>query len=147
MEKKPISLEDLLSQINETMQIIQNHKGPINITPELLADIDKLEAATGDFKETSQALFNLLDINSESYKKEVLESSATRSSDKQLIKRAEDIAREARVMKLALSKSIERGKGRKRERLLSKNGDKQQQMKERRKLFKPLGGDQKWLPL
>ncbi len=146
MEKKPDSLEDLLVQIRKTMEILQNHEGSIQITPDLLTDIEKLEAATTDFKETSQELFDLLDIDSEGYKKEVLESTTTRSSDKQLIRRAEDIAQEARVMKLALSKAIERGRGTRREKLPSQKGDKQQ-IKERRKLFKSLGGDKNWLPL
>ena len=45
MESKPKpTLEDLFSVINETLEIIQNHKGPIHLTPELLADIDKLGA-------------------------------------------------------------------------------------------------------
>lgn len=146
MKKKPISLEELLVQIHETMQLIQNPSGVMNITPELLADIDKFEAAIANLTDNSQALFDLAGIDSESYKKEILESPQVRSSDKQLIKRAEDTAQEAYVMKLALSKSIARGKERKkRETLHSKHGDKQ--MKERRKLFKPLGGDQKWLPL
>lgn len=143
MESKPKpTLEDLFSVINETLEIIQNHKGPIHLTPELLADIDKLGALVADFKENNQLLFEILDIDIESAKKEILESPNIRSSDKQLIQRSKDIEREARVLKLALSKakSKERGKDRQ-----SQGGTKEQ--KERRKLFKPLGGDKNWLPL
>ena len=55
-----------------------------------------------------------MDIDIESAKKEILESPNIRSSDKQLIQRSKDIEREARVLKLALSKakSKERGKDR-----------------------------------
>jgi hypothetical protein len=145
MENKPEpTLENLLEQINETLQIIQNHKGPIKMTPDLVADIDKLETAVKDFKEDSQELFNMFDIDIKNLKQEVLESTQVRSSDKQLIKRAEDVEKEARVMKLALAKGREKRRKNKPE--SEKNVDKRQ-MKERRKLFKSIGGDQKWIPL
>lgn len=140
--KREPTLEDLLSTINETLAAIQNHKGPINLTPELLADITQLEAAVTDFKETSDELFELFDVDIQSLKQEILESPTVRSGEKQLIKQAEDIERDARVLKLALSKSKGRGKDRNKQSDAGK-----QELKERRKLFKPLGGDKKWLPL
>jgi signal transduction protein with GAF and PtsI domain len=141
MENKPEpTLENLLEQINKTLEIIQNHQDPINLSPELLKDIDKLETAVAQFKEDSQELFQLLDIDIEDWKEELLESHQVRSSDKQLIKRAEDIEKEARVMKLALARNRERGNKK-----TQRDADKQ--IKERRKLFKPMGGDKKWIPL
>jgi|GEM_PF-4316310 len=136
------TLEDLLSTMDETLKAIQTHKGPIHVTPELLADIGKLEVAVRDFKEANQLFFELFDIDIHSLKKEVLESPNTRSSDKQLIKRSEDIEREGRVTQLALSKA----KSKRRAKGTSSSAEKQQQ-KERRKLFKSLGGNTTWLPL
>ena len=146
MKNKPKhTLEDLFSTINETLEIIQNHKGPINMTPELLGDIDKLEAVVADFKENNQILFETLDIDIQNAKKEVLESTNIRSSDKQLIKRSEDIEKEARVIKHALSKAKSKIRGKHSQNLSSSGENKQK--KERRKLFKPLGGDKTWIPL
>jgi signal transduction protein with GAF and PtsI domain len=144
MENKPEpSLEDLLEQINETLQVLQNHKGPIKMTPDLVADIEKLETAVTNFKEDSQELFEIFDIDIKELQQEILESDSVRSSDKQLIKRAKDIETEARVMKLALAKGIENRRKSPKDKQM---GDKRQ-MKERRKLFKTIGGDQKWIPL
>lgn len=144
MENKPEStLQNLLEQIDATFQIIQNHKGPIKMTPDLVADIEKLESAVKNFKEDNQELFEILDIDIKELQQEVLESSDVRSSDKQLIKHAKDIETEARVMKLALTKSKnKRGKSPK-----EKQDSEKRLIKERRKLFKTIGGDQKWLPL
>jgi hypothetical protein len=137
------TLQDLLEQINETLQVIQNHKGPIKMTPDLIADVEKLEVAVTHFKEDSQELFEIFDIDIKELQQEILESDTARSSDKQLIKRAKDIETEARVMKLALAQSKEK----KRKTPKEQQASDKRQMKERRKLFKTIGGDQKWIPL
>jgi hypothetical protein len=146
MEDKPKpkpDIEDLLSSINEILDAIQKHKGPIKLTPDLISDIDKLEGMVKDFKECSEELFDMCDIDIESLKKEVIESPNIRSGDKQLIKRSEDIERDARVFKLALSKAKSKGRGKTSK---GKENDKRK-IKERRKLFKQIGGDKTWLPL
>jgi hypothetical protein len=140
------TIEDLLAQIDETLKVIQNHKGPIHLSPDLLADIDKLESKVSDFKETSQPLFDLLEIDVPTQKKEILESSEVRSSDKQVLKHAEDIEKNARAMKLALTRS--RGKKARGQHTQSKDQiENKEQIRARRKLFKSIGGDQKWKPL
>lgn len=144
MENQPEpTLQNLLEQVNETLQVIQNHKGPIKLTPDLLADVEKLENAVTNFKEDSQELFEIFDIDIKELQQEILDSDTARSSDKQLIKRAKDIETEARVMKLALTQ----GKQKRRKSPKEKQDIDKRQMKERRKLFKTIGGDQKWIPL
>lgn len=135
------TLEDLMVEIQKAMEIIQNQKNPIKITPELLADINKLEKAVNQFKEDTQDLFDLFDVDIQNMQSEILESADVRTDDKQLIKRAKDIEIEARVMKLALTKA----RGNKKNQ--STDSSEKQQMKERRKLFKSIGGDKKWIPL
>lgn len=146
MEDKPKStIEDLLVLIDQMLKAFSEHKGPIKMTPDIIADIDKLEAAVAIFQEDSNELLKLLDINPQELKTSILESVAIRSSDKQLIKRAEDIEREARVIKFALSKM--RTKGLKNKRQSEQQDNAKKQIKQRRKLFKTIGGDQKWIPL
>lgn len=145
MENKsvPPTLQDLFEQIEKTIQLIQNHKGPIKMTPDLVADIEKLEKVVQNFAEDNQELFKVLDIDIEKFQEEILESNHVRSSDKQLIKHAKDIETEARVMKLALTK----GRERRRKNPKDKQENNKRSIKERRKLFKTIGGDQKWIPL
>lgn len=144
MENKPqATLQDLLEQIDATLQVIQNHKGPINMTPDLVANLEKLETAVAHFKEDNQELFDLFNIDIKELQKEILESNTARTSDKQLIQRAKDIETEARVMKLALAK----GKEERRKNPKDTKASEKRLIKERKKLFKTIGGDQKWIPL
>jgi hypothetical protein len=62
------------------------------------------------------------------------------------MKHAEDIEKNAQVMKLALTQN----RGRKRQGRQTQSKDQtedKQQIRARRKLFKSIGGDQKWKPL
>lgn len=147
MENNP-SLDHLLMQVGEMIEMIQNHKGPIssNITPRVLANMDLLEEAVGFINELNQKAFELAGID-EKLKKETLESSSIKSKDKYLIERAENITRDARSLQLALSKAAERGRGKKKTKVPPKTAANKYNIKERRKLFKPLGGDKTWIPL
>lgn len=146
MENKPNpTIEDLLILIGDMVKNFSEHQGPIKMTPEILADIDKLEAAASIFKEDTEELFKILNINTKELKIDLLESSEIKTEDKQLIKRAEDIENDARVIKLALSKMQKKGRQSKSQ--AEDQESTKKQMKERRKLFKTIGGDQKWIPL
>ncbi len=145
MEKNPSSsLRILLEEMSKTLKIIQSHKGPFEITPDLNADIEKLEANVIEMKKKIQALVELLNIDIKTLKEETLQNEALRSSDKQLLKFAKDLEIEARVMQMGFKKGLSERKK------LSSNdskGDDKQKIKERKKLFKSIGGDNKWIPL
>lgn len=140
-DKQQHSIGYLLMQLNEMIQLIQNHKGPIapNITPKVLADIKSLEETIHLFTEINETAFPTTPEDL----KQSLESSTLNPKDKQLIQRAENIANDAKNLQLVLSKAIERGK--KKRKGSKKNLSKYNQ--ERRKLFKPLGEDKNWIPL
>lgn len=129
-KKNTPTLQNLLLQINETIKVIKNHKGPIEMTPDLKDDIKKLESIITQFKAKNEELINLF-----------TDSTSTSESP---AKMSEETI-EAQIIKLALSK-----RGKKKSEKIS--GDKQidyekQRKKERRKMFKTIGGDQKWIPL
>ena len=72
----------------------------------------------------------------------------TGSTDKkQFLLHAKDMEQESLMLQKAFSQALEKSKKQKR----SKKGEKdeaiEQQKKERRKLFKTIGGDKKWIPL
>jgi hypothetical protein len=146
MEKKP-SLDQLLVEMSEILKIIQNQEGPIsqNLTPEVVVNLEILESAIPIFSQYQQETFKEANIDIEHLVKDTLESSNTDPRTRQLLKRAKDIEKDARILQLAYSKAIERGKGRKQ--VKRSTDTNKQQLKERRKLFKPLGGDKNWIPL
>jgi hypothetical protein len=144
MKNNP-KIEELLDALQQILTFIQGSKEPIKITPELLANMKNLEKTTHDFQEATQKLFNLVETNFPGLNKQTLASPEIRSSDKQLIQRAHDIQKEAYILKFALLKARRKGTSKKHS-LASQNPNKQQ-IRERRKLFKTIGGDKNWLPL
>lgn len=134
MGKKPASnLQNLLKQINETIKIIKNHKGPIEMTPDLADDIKKLESVVSQFKTKNEELINLFAETKEL--DEALNDTSAFNTTEEMI--------EDKLMQL-LSKKMEKKK--------EEISDAQQlhekrRKKERRKMFKTIGGDQKWIPL
>ncbi len=136
----------LLFQVAEIIQVIQNHKGPIaeNISPSLLEDIEKLEKTFAQFNELSEKSFKESHIDIEQLRTETVRSTNTSAKDKQLLQRAKNIERDARKLQLSLSKAMERGK---RQGATTHQDPLKRKIKERRKLFKPLGGDRNWIPL
>lgn len=140
-KEKETTMEDVLEAIQQTLDVIKNRKEPIKMTPELLADIEKLKQAVQSFQEDTDEIFDLLEIDVKQMETEG--SSKLRSEEKQLIARAHDIEEEACMIQLALAKAHSQ-KGKKES---SGQTSGKQQTKERRKLFKSTGGDKKWLPL
>lgn len=146
MDNKPsMNTDQLLRQIGEILEMIQNPKGPIsqNITPEVLANLTELEAGVQFINQLNE--WTVESVGPENLKKNIEESIAD-SKEKQLIERADNIVKDARTLQLVLSKAIHRGKRRKKEKR-SPEANSKQAIKERRKLFKSLGGDSKWIPL
>ena len=141
MEKKP-TMDQLLLQITEILQMIHHPKGPCSkdLSSELLTPLEILETAIPVMRQHLQDTFQKANIDVERVKQEFIESPTSRTSDKQLLIRAKNIERDARLLQYAFSKAMERGKRRTKTKYT-------QEMKERRKLFKSIGGDKTWIPL
>lgn len=135
--------KDLLEQVRLLHEALKTCHSPIQITPELQEDIQKLRRATGELKEDVEDLFKGMDVDITALQKEVLESDDVRVSDKQMIIQAMDLQKESEVFKAAMkskkksSKSSSRSKDKRDKRLV----------KERKKMFKAIGGDQQWIPM
>lgn len=143
MENKPEpTLENLMDAVNELLQSILNHQGPLNITPDLEEDIEKLRKTVSQFKEDSHQFFDALNIDIKEYEQEVLNDESIRTSDKQLIKRSKDIQLEARVMRSIVMREYKNRKNHS-----SSGRGERRLVRERKKLFKTIGGDDKWIPL
>jgi hypothetical protein len=147
MEDKP-SLDYLLLQITEIMEKIKNHRGSIskNFTPEVIDQLDALESSIDILSQHQQSMLKDANIDPDQFIQEKIENPNTSPREKQVLMRAKEIEQDARTFHLALSKAIERKKGKKKTNSDSTKADKKQ-MKERRKLFKTIGGDKNWIPL
>jgi hypothetical protein len=141
MEKKP-SIDQLISEISEIIEMIKHRErfSTEALPPSAIVSLDLLKISVLVLHEHLLKIFQEANIDIEKVKKEMMESHNTPSRDKQMIKRAMEVERDARILQLAFSKAMEQGKKRKKR----KNS---KEMKERRKLFKPLGGDKDWIPL
>lgn len=138
--KKKNPLDHLLMEMTEMIQLIQNHRGKIsaNITPQVLKKIENLEQALAVFEEANQRAFQEAGLDIERLKNETLES-PVESREKNLLQRAEMIASDARSLQLVLSREMKQGQKKPRKGASNLN--------QRKKLFKPLGGDANWIPL
>lgn len=144
--KKTPSLENLLIQINEVIHQMTTHQGPIaqNFTPEINARLEALETAVSIFHQHQQETFKEANIDIERLTQETIESSSP-NRQQQFLKRAQEMQRDAHALHAALTQATKGKRGQKKR--SSRNSSEQQQIKERRKLFKPLGGDKTWIPL
>lgn len=151
-EETPPILRGFLECIQKIMDIIQNSNKPIKITPELSEEVENFKTALREFKEAQDkisALYNLDANDLKSMREEALASLNVKSSDKQLIKQALNLENEACAIALGLSLAREqKSKSRHKEKKSTKEQNvNKRQIKERRKTFKSIGGDSKWIPL
>lgn len=142
-EKNPI--EPLLVQVAELLKKIQEHQGPIseNVTPRVLEEIERLENAVALFEEANRNTLQEAGIDMEALRMQASRSTAISPKDKQVLQRAREIEKEAKNLQFAFSKVIQRGK----QVSAPLQDPLKQQIKERRKRFKPLGGNKNWIPL
>lgn len=105
--------------------------------------VDRLEKAVGLFEEANRRTFEEAQIDLETLRLDFMRSPVVDAKDKQLMQRANDLERDAKNLQLALSKLAERSQ----QRQAAAKDPLKQQIKERRKRFKPLGGNKNWIPL
>lgn len=145
MEKDQPNFEDLLKSIQDVLKGIQNKTTPLDVTPELLLQIENLKNGVRFFKENIHMVCKELDVDIEKAKEEYMKSPALKSYEKQLMRHSKDLENEAFIIGLGLKAAAE-------EAPLSKDDTSQKsknrkKVQERRKLYKSIGGDSKWIPL
>lgn len=124
----------MLDDLSEMLKQAENSKGPLQklknpeAVKEELAMIKKFMASIDECFEEMQSP----------------ESAAIPDDQKELISKAKEIEGEARFVQKAYSKAL----AKKEHIRKSKNkGKADPKVKERKKLFKSIGGDKKWIPL
>lgn len=145
MEEENKKIEDVLEAIHKFMQNVQNFKEPIKMTPEILKQMQDLKKFIHSFSEYFDELSEVFGINIDNLEKEVEISSKDHFKSRQLIQRTKDNEKEALATIIGLTKA----KNRRKIQQTGKKGNlpNVKEQKERRKLFKSIGGDKKWIPL
>lgn len=143
-DKNP--LDYLLAQIGKMLVLIKDHKGPLtNLSPEVFLELEKLEKAVDLFEEINEKAYKEAQINIEKLKTDAYSKhSKLASKDRMIMDRAKRIEQDARDLQLQCSLIINRAKLQSK---VSNPDSAKQDIKNRKKKFKPLGGNKGWIPL
>lgn len=132
-------MEGLLADIADTMKLITTHQGPIG----KIENPETVKQNLDMWEKFLQAVNNTL----EDMTPPGSPTPELSPEQEAFLQRAKEIEQQGHVLEKAFASAL----GKTRKRAKGKNGEKeaelQQQMKERRKLFKTIGGDKKWIPM
>lgn len=137
------SAEALLSQLHESLEAIKNHKGPLNITPEIQEELKGLREIVDLLKTIDEETLIAVGVNPDNYLAETLNDPNLSNKAKQILNMSKSIETDGRRMKLAYVRAAKQMKDKEKNEKDQVKGSK----RARRKLFKPLGGDKNWIPM
>jgi hypothetical protein len=141
------AMDRLLMEIAEMIEMIQNHRGPLKpdvSLNEIKMNLNFIKKSIAVFQDVQNESIQTSQLDPDDVIKKKMKSPKTPPEEKQFHQKAREIALNAKALQLTYAKVIKEGKRKKR----TKPDEKQaQQMRERRKLFKTIGGDKKWIPL
>lgn len=138
------SILQLLKQITEMIDLIRQKGGDLSgkMTPEAIQDFNKLKESVALFNAANRKGFQDANIDIETLKKQVQVSDVVSEEDKRLLGEVGRVEKNLKEAKISLDKKTKQD-----QETLKLNKDTKQKMKERRKSFKSIGGDKKWIPL
>lgn len=149
-EKSKPSMERMLTEMAEMMKKIEDYKGPLPTTPEalgpLVGDIEMLKHFMDTIEDFVIAPIEAK-VDLDALTQETLENPKISTNHKQIIKQSLEVDQEAKILKAAFKKVMDKNKSRGKTKAGGKDAASQQLIKERRKLFKTIGGDKKWIPM
>ncbi len=149
-DKNKPSMERMLTEMAEMMKMIENYKGKLPTTAEavapLLGDIEMLKHFMDTIEDIVIAPIEAK-VDLDALTQETLENPKISTNYKQILKQSLEVDQEAKILQEAFKKVLDKNKKRSKAKAGDKDGASQQQIKERRKLFKTIGGDKKWIPM
>lgn len=134
------AMEQILTQIDEILKLIETHQGPINPIPD--APFVKAEAEVYE-----KFIGHMAELCDSMQPPETSEPPQMDADTKQLLLKAKALENEAKAFEKAFVQAREKNKRTGKSKKGEKDAAGDQQKKERRKLFKTIGGDKKWIPL
>lgn len=138
--KRRISIEEALSQIEAMLAKIQASGGSAKITQETIDGINQVKALVDQMKTNEFSMVEKLSEDIETLTEQVKNNPALSEIQTKILEKGEAIKSHGKKMLEKYEASARRQAGEKKE-------NKEALSKERRKLFKPLGGDKNWIPM
>lgn len=138
-DKNPI--EPLLNQVGDLLHKIQTYDKPLDtIPPEILKELEVLEKSFRRFQDLNQQALDQAQIDIGALKQKTISpNSQIATQDKQVIEKSIIMERDAEQMRRYLIQVLKNRQ--------SQEPAKDKSIKERRKKYKPLGGDKGWIRL
>lgn len=140
MEEKK-SIDQLIMEAGDLLKIIQEKREHMELNPEILKKVEGFKKVAQWIKEKNERIFNQSEINIDALTEKTLLSEKIEEKTKQSIKQSKQIQEDGKKILGETSKKIKEKTNE--EEMSSAH----QKKKERRKLFKSLGGNSKWIPL
>ena len=143
-----ITPEQILNAITELMLKLSNSNAKLKIDPSIGEDIKKLNALNSTMKNRwGEKESSKTDVSKEKIQA-IIDSPAIDTQTKQFFKQSEDIKKDISAIQTILSQiKTDRRKIKAESTTSNSKNSNKQQIKERRKLFKQIGGDKTWIPL
>jgi hypothetical protein len=136
------AMDGLLNDIAETLKMIETHEGPIKPIPNEEVVLGQVEMVKDIVVMVNEFLAKFQPPEGTE-----IDLSQMSSNKKQFLLKAKDVEKEAKILDKAFSSALKKSKKEKKSAKGKKGGGQGQQVKERKKLFKSIGGDKKWIPL
>lgn len=134
------TMQQILTQIEEMLKMIETHQGPIKQLP----DAPFVNAQSEVYEKFIDHMAELCDSLKDP---ETSPPPQLDEDTKQLLLKAKALENEAKAFEKAFAQAREKNKRKGKSKKGEKNAAGERQKKERRKLFKTIGGDKKWIPL
>jgi hypothetical protein len=158
--EKDRSLDRLLMEIGEILTLIQKSKGRVHHVDEWVEkNLDYIEYTIRTLIQYNKENLQKANVTPEQLTQEALASPNTSPREKQLLQRAQEIEEDAILIQSAIAKGLENKRERKKvkpsttkefakgQEAKEERDKNKKQIKERRKLFKSIGGDKNWKPV
>ncbi len=150
MEKQQAVLNNLLTQLEEIFETLKQVKSApaAKPTPNLSANLDMLERGIKLLAVYQAKALRENHSNINNPLETIMTSPVTDPNTKEWLERSKQIEKHVQIFREAFQRGLKRHKIRQKEKGTGSSAtNNKQQIQERRKLFKTLGGDQKWIPL
>lgn len=145
--EKEISMDEILMIISDILEMCKHPQNPNKeIPPVFYTKLERLESDIQILNTFLKDTYKKENVDIDQVIKERRKNPNLSPAEKETLKLAKNIDQEFHNVEDALTNTSKLKKAQKKLKSLPK-GENKRQVKERRKLFKTIGGDQTWIPL
>lgn len=134
--------ESTLSKMIEILEMLEKNKLPEgDVPPEMQEILSKLNEEIFKLQEINKKLLESANLDEKNLRIEAMHSPHATDKQKRFLERAKNFTNDVKSLHKAATKAAKKRSP------PGGNAESKQQSKERRKRFKPLGGDKDWIPM